>query len=215
MRWANRYSKFLLLLRTVLIVRCLLDLAFAWRVQGVADPSGIDLADVFAPFSLLDGIAALMVAIVGFPARLPPSIVLLAAADGTLRIAASAALHFGPGIPYFPVTAVLYVGVLAALGVAFGIGEEVAARQIEHEGGWNRLSIALAIAGAATVALGVTEFALLHSPRAFANLLTSGLAMQAMTMLAIAAGARQEPSELASTSVNQAATSGVRARRAS
>lgn len=186
----NLHPQWLVLLRIVLIARCVLDLAFAWRIQRIPSSSVIDLADAFAPFALFDGIAAFAIAVAGFAAWLPRGIVVLAAGDAMLRLAAANALHFAPGISYFPVTIVLYVGLLAAFALAFGIAETVAAREIEHEIGRNPLSIALAVAGAATVALAVAQFALLHVPNALKNLLTLGIALQALTMLAVAAGAR-------------------------
>jgi hypothetical protein len=192
MRATNSHPNLILSLRIALITRCVVDLAFAWRIHQLLDASTIDLANVFAPFALVDGVAALAVAAFGFAARLPRAVVVLAASDGVLRLAAANALHFGPGIAYFPMTIVLYVGLLAAFGFAFGIAEEVAARQIEHEVGWNPLSIALAVAGVATVALAVTQLAMLHVPNALKNVLTTGIALQALTMLAIAAGAREQ-----------------------
>lgn len=189
MREMNPHPRWLLALRIVLIARCVLDLVFVWRIQSIADTSLIDLAAAFAPFALADGIAALIVAAVALEASLRRSIVMLASADGVLRVAAATTLHFGPGIPYFPMTAVLYIGLLAAFGLAFGIAETVAARQVERDEGWNPLSIALAIAGVATVALAATQFALLHLPNVIQKSLTIGIALQALTMLGVAAGA--------------------------
>jgi len=191
MRTSVVHPTWLRILRAVLAARCVLDLVFAWRIQRIPESSLIDLADAFAPFALFDGIAASAVAVVGFAAWLPRGIVVLAATDAVLRLAAANALHFGPGISYFPMTIVLYVGLLAAFALAFGIAEAVEARQIEHELGRNPLSIALAIAGTATVALAVAQFAMLHIPAALRNLMTIGIALQALTMLAIAIAARQ------------------------
>jgi len=185
------HPKLLLLLRVVLLARCLLDLVFAVRIYRLAHPSTIDLSEAFAPFALLDGIAAFAVAAVAFAAWLPRGIVILAATDAVVRLAAANALHFGPGIPYFPMTIVLYVGLLAAVALAFGIAEELEAREIEHELGRNPLSITLAIAGAATIGLAVAQVALLHVADALQDLLTIGIALQALTTLVIAAGARQ------------------------
>lgn len=185
------HPKLLLVLRAVLIARCVLDLGFAWQMYQTPHPSTIDLSEHFAPFALFDGIAAAAVAVVGFAAWLPRGIVVLAATDAMLRLAAANALHFGPGISYFPMTIVLYVGLLAAFALAFGIAEAVEAREIEREVGRNPMSITLAIAGIATVALAVTQFALLHEPDALKKLMTLGIALQGVTMLAVAAGARQ------------------------
>ena len=190
MRVTNSRPKLVLLLRIALIARGVLDLAFAWGIHRILDARTIDLADAFAPFALVDGIAALTIAVFGFAARLPRGVVVLAAVDGILRLAAASALHFGPGIAYFPMTIVLYVGLLAAFGFAFGVAEAITARQIEHEVGWSPLSIVLALAAVATIALAVTQFALLHVPNVLQNVLTLGIALQAMTMVAIAAGAR-------------------------
>jgi hypothetical protein len=179
------------LLRFTLLARCVLDLAFAWRIHRVPDTAFVDLADVFAPFALLDGIIAFAVAVVAFAAWLPRAIVVLAATDAMLRLAAANALHFGPGISYFPMTIVLYIGLLAAFVLAFGIAEAVEALQIERQLGRNPLSIALAVASVMTVALAVAQFSMLHVPSALKNLLTIGIALQGLSMLAVAAGARR------------------------
>lgn len=191
MRRTRPHPRFFLLLRIALIARCVLDVVFAWRIHALTHPSTIDLSEAFAPFALLDGVAAFAIAVVGFAAWLPRGIVILAACDAMVRLAAANALHFGPGISYFPMTIVLYVGLLAAFALAFGIAEEVEAREIEREIGRSPLSVTLAIAGAATVALAVAQFALLHVADALQDLLTIGIALQALTMLAVAAGARQ------------------------
>lgn len=179
------------LLRLILLARCVLDLVFAWRVHRVADVAFVDLAEAFAPFALFDGIVAFILAVVAFAAWLPRAIVVLAATDAMLRLAAANALHFGPGISYFPMTIVLYIGLLAAFVLAFGIAEAVEAFQVERQLGRNPLSIALAIASVATVALAVAQFSLLHVPSALKNLLTIGIALQGLSMLAVAAGARR------------------------
>ena len=183
----------------LLIGRCLLDLVFAWRIWAIPASATVDLADLFAPFALFDGIAALAIAVTGFAAWLPRGIVVLAGTDALVRLAAANALHFGPGISYFPMTIVLYVGVLAAVALAFGIAEAVEARQIQRELGWNPLSVVLVVAGVATVALAVAQFALLHVATVLKNLLTLGITIQALTMLAVASVTRQ---------VNPSATSG-------
>jgi len=182
-------------LRVILMVRCILDLVFAWRIYRVTDVAFVDLADAFAPFALFDGVVAFVVAVVAFAAWLPRAIVVLAATDAMLRLAAANALHFGPGISYFPMTIVLYIGLLAAFVLAFGIAEAVEALQIERQLGRNPLSIALAIASVATVALAVAQFSLLHVPSALKNLLTIGIALQGLSMLAVAAGARRSTVE--------------------
>lgn len=185
------HPQLFLLLRIALVARCVLDLVFAWRIHRLPHPTTMELSDTFAPFALLDGIAAFAVAAVGFVAWLPRGIVVLAGSDAMVRLAAANALHFGPGISYFPMTIVLYLGLLAASALAFGIAEEVEAFQIKREVGRNSLSFALAVAGAATVALAVAQFALLHAVDALQNLLTIGISLQAFTMLAVAVGARQ------------------------
>ena len=191
MRTVRVHSTWLLLLRLVLIARGLLDLGFAWYIARIPNPSPMDLAEAFAPFALFDGIAAFAAAASAFAAWLPRGIVILAATDAVVRLAAANALHFGPGIAYFPMTIVLYVGLLAAFALAFGIAETLEAAQIEHETGRKPLSIALGIGGLATVALAVAQFVLLSEPGQLAHLLALGIALQGLTMLTVAAGARQ------------------------
>lgn len=191
MRTVKLHPTWLFLLRVVLIARGVLDLGFAWRIGRIPNPSPVDLAEAFAPFALFDGIAAFAAAATAFAAWLPRGIVILAASDAVVRLAAANALHFGPGIAYFPMTIVLYVGMLAAFALAFGIAETLEAAQIEHETGRKPLSIALGIGGLATVALAVAQFALLSEPAQLGHLLALGIALQGLTMLTVAAGARQ------------------------
>jgi len=185
------HPTWLRLLRGVLLVRCALDLMFLWRIQQVATPSTIELADAFAPFALFDGVAAFTVAVVAFVAWLPRGIVVLAATDAIVRLAAANALHFAPGISYFPMTIVLFVGLLAASTLAFGIAEMVEAREVAQELGRGRLSLELRIAGIVTVLAAVAQFALLHVVDSFEYLLTIGIALQAVTMLAVAMAAQR------------------------
>ena len=191
MRLGKVHPNWLRLLRGVLLVRCALDLVFLWRIQRVASPSTVDLADAFAPFALFDGIAAFAVAIVAFVAWLPRGIVVLAATDAIIRLAAANALYFAPGIYYFPMTIALFVGLLAASTLAFGVAEMVEAREVAQELGRSRLSMELRIVGIVTVLLAAAQFALLHVVDSFEYLLTIGIALQAVTMLAVAMAAQR------------------------
>lgn len=187
MRIHRMHPRWFPMLRAVLLARAAIDLGFAWRIGRISNPSPMDLADAFAPFALLDGLAACTLAVVGFTARMPYGIVVLAATDAVLRLVAANALHFGPGISYFPMTIALYVGLLAAFAFAFGVIESLEARELVHEIGRKPISIALGVAGAATVALAVAQFAVLHDPSTFKQLLTAGIGLQALTLVAIGA----------------------------
>ena len=180
----------LLLLRAVLIGRCLLDLGFAWHMQLLGDPTPYRIADAFAPFALVDGIAAVAVTGLWLSARLPPDIAALSAIDAFLRLTAASALHFGPGIAYFPMTIVLYVALLASFAFAFGIAESIEARHLEHEVGLRPLTVVVGIAGVVTVVLAVIQFVMLPVASTVKHLVSAGVLLQGLTMLGIAFSVR-------------------------
>ena len=174
------------LLRVALIGRCILDVAFVWYFARLTHASPSVVADAFAAFGLLDGIAAAVLAVLSVSAQIPYGIAVLAATDAVLRIAAGSALHFGPGIPYFPVTLVLYLGILVAFAFGFGVAELIEARRLEREFGWSPLTVGIAIAGAVTLVVPVAQMTIVPDLERLPLLFEIGVLLQAMTMLALA-----------------------------
>lgn len=180
------------LLRLALVGRSILDFACVWYLARLTHPSPPAVAEAFVAFALLDGIAAAVLAVLSISARLPCGIAALAALDALLRIIAGSALHFGPGIPYFPITLVLYLGILVAFAFAFGIAEIVEARRLEREFGWSPLTVGIAVAGVVTLAIPVAQLTIFPEPERLPLLFAIGLSLQAVTMLGLAITVRAD-----------------------
>ena len=173
------------LLRVALLGRCVLDFGFAWYLPRLRHSSPDVVANALASFALLDGIAAAVIAALSLSARLPSGIAALAALDALLRIVAGSMLHFGPGIPYFPITIALYLGILVAFAFAFGVAEIVEARRLHREFGWSSLTIGIAVAAAVTLAVPLVHLTIVTDPDRVPMLFDIGIMLQGLTMLAL------------------------------
>jgi hypothetical protein len=175
-----------LLVRLVLIARSILCLAFAWYLGAVAPPSPPSVARVFALFAMADGVLALVLGPLALSARVPAAIAVVAIVGGLIRVAAALAIWLGPGIPFFALTLVLYVGVLATLGFLLGVVELVEAARLERRVGRNPVSLILVLEGLATAILGVVAFFAEPEPSTVRRLLIVGAALEAFGLLAVA-----------------------------
>jgi hypothetical protein len=174
------------LLRVALIVRCAANAAFAWFLIATTPATQPALAHAFAPFAAIDGALALSLALLVLAAHWHAGIALVAAIDGVIRIAAALVLWLGPGTPYFPLTVVLFVGVLATLSFSLGLLELGEARRLRGQVGRNPISAALAVAGIATIALAVVAFFAMPDAASTRRWLTIGALVEAATLLAVA-----------------------------
>ena len=179
------------LLRVALLGRCMLDFGFAWYLPRLRHSSPDVVANALASFALLDGIAAAVIAVLSLSARLRYGLAALAALDALLRIVAGSALRFGPGIPYFPITIALYLGMLVAFAFAFGVAEIIEARRLQREFGWSSLTIGIAVAAAVTLALPLVHLTIVTDPERVPMLFEIGVMLQGMTMLALAITVRR------------------------
>jgi hypothetical protein len=186
------------LLRVVLVVRCLVALAFAWHLHVAAPASFPALAQAFVPYTMVDGVLALLLALLSLAARWHRGLAGVAAVDGVYRLAAAYALRLGPGIPYVAVTLLLYVGLLATLGFLVGLVELVEATRLYRQAGRSPMSVALGAAGLVTVALGAAAFLVAPVPSASRMLLMVGAVLQAIVLLAVAVGAGRSSDSLSS-----------------
>jgi hypothetical protein len=174
-------------LRAALLARCLVSLVFAWHLHGARLASAPELADIFRTFVMVDGVLALAVAVLVLEARWHKALAALAAGDGLIRLAAYAALRFGPGIPYFAVTLVLYAGLLAAMGFFFGVLELVEANRLRRLARSNPLVVVLCLGGLATIALAATQFLMEPSPAHYRLVLIAGAVLESLVLFAVAA----------------------------
>jgi hypothetical protein len=129
-------------LRAALVGRALVCAFVAWRILDLAPATASSLADAFREFVLIDGVLALIVALLVFTTRWHRGVAGLAALDGVFRLAAYWALVYGPGIPDFAVTFVVYAGLLAIGALSFGVNRGgPAARSIPAS--WRQASAGL------------------------------------------------------------------------
>jgi hypothetical protein len=173
-------------LRVAFIARSLLCIVFAWVFWNTRVTSAPDLAQLFARFVLLDGVSALIIAILIDLAGWHKAVAGIAAADGVMCLVAYAVLYLGPGIPYVAVTFALYAGLLAVFGGSFGVLDVIEAGRLRSAADMRGLSMILALAGLGAIALAITQFFMDPAISNYRSVLVAGAALQALTMLALA-----------------------------
>jgi hypothetical protein len=173
-------------LRAALVGRALVCAFVAWRILDLAPATASSLADAFREFVLIDGVLALIVALLVFTTRWHRGVAGLAALDGVFRLAAYWALVYGPGIPDFAVTFVVYAGLLAIGALSFGVLDVFEANRLRREPGVRRLAFVLAAAGVGTIVLAVAMFFMNPAIANYRTTLIVGVALQGLTMLAVA-----------------------------
>ena len=190
-------------MRLIHIARGIVGLWFAARLAMMPDGSWDRMFTYLADYLMIDGVLAFLVAGLwlregvagGMKREYQLGAVLLVDAVG--RTASGVAVHVWPGIPGFPVTAVLFIGIMAActamVGVTEGrliIDEEIARHGPRHDR--PQLTVLpLTVASIASVIFGVVAFLSVGEPSRVQVLLTWYVFAAALAMLAIA-WARQE-----------------------
>lgn len=184
------------LLRLVLVGRCLVSLALAWHFASTRPTTPPEIVRAFAPFTFVDGALALVLAALVLSEGWRKGLVAIAMLGGLIRITAALAIWYGPGIPYFAVTFVLYVGLLATLGVLVGLLELGEAARLWSDIDWRPLSILLALEGFATVILAIVAFFATPEPVTISRLLVAGAVLEAFALMSVALKGpqRREPS---------------------
>jgi hypothetical protein len=176
----------LTLLRLVLIGRCLVSLGLVWLFESAKPSTPPAIVTAFAPYAFIDGVLALVVAALAISAGWRKGIAAVAVAGGLIRVSAALGIWYGPGIPYFAVTFVLYVGLLATLGFLVGLLELGEATRLWGEARWRPLSVLLALEGCATVILAIVAFFATPEPTTISRLLVAGAVLEAFALLAVA-----------------------------
>ena len=169
-------------IRVTIFVRAALDTVFAVYLLSVRPDTIELLATVFLRFVLLDGLLAIVLALLVLRAGWRPGIAAVAAFDGGVRIAAGIGLWLSPGIE-FPVTLLLYIGVLATLAFIAGIVDLGESRRLRMQIGRNPLSIGLLLAGVATIVLAVVAFVGVPTPASTRTWLAITAVLQTATLL--------------------------------
>lgn len=175
----------LMLLRLILVARCIVSLALVWFFLSARPSTPPEILRAFAPFAFMDGVLALIVAGLAMRAGWRRGIAAIAVFGGIVRIAAALAIWYGPGIPYFAVTFVLYVGLLATLGFLVGLLELGEATRLWADARWRPLSILLALEGGATVLLAIAALIATPEPITISHLLVAGAVLEAFAVLVV------------------------------
>jgi hypothetical protein len=175
------------LIRAVLIARCVVSVVFAARLGVVSASSNLALVNPFVWFATVDGLLAL--AMGGLALTVPVlhgSFILVAAIDGLLLLGAALTLRLAPGIPFYVVTTVLYIGLAGVIALVIGLLKIIVARRLERAMGGNALSGALAVAGFASIAFGAAAFFMHPEPTTVRLLLIAGALMEGLALLVAA-----------------------------
>ena len=176
--------------RAVLVARAAANALFAVYLVATAPEAYPQLLEAAGLFAAFDGVLALLSA--SLVPRLPLGERLwpIPFIEGLVRVGAGLALWLAPGIPYFVLTLVLYVGVIAALQLFVGLLEVAAAGRLGDEFGRNPLSTTLAALGFATATLAAVAFLVDPAPSRIRWLIILTCAAEA---IALAAASRQVP----------------------
>jgi hypothetical protein len=174
------------LIRLTLAARCVACLWFSLHLARTAPSDYPVLAQAFAFYAMADGALALLLAVLTFIGRMPGAISVVAMVGGLIRVGAALAVWWGPGIPDFALTIVLYLGVLATFGLLFGIIQIVEARALHRRIGRNPLSVILMGIGIGTIALAAVALIVNPLPIVLTRLLILGAVLEALALLAVA-----------------------------
>ena len=182
-------------MRTALVLRGLVGLWFASRI-GSAAPWG-EMFDSLTAYLRLDGLVGVIVASLLFHeaivngARREFVLAVALAVDAAGRLGAGTAVHFWPGIPDFPVTAALAIGMMAFCTVAIGLTEallvvrEEAARH-GHRGRAQLPAVPIGVAGVASTTFGLLAALAVGDPDRLRPLLVMHVIAMSGVMLALA-----------------------------
>lgn len=178
------------LLRLVLLVRCAVDLVFAWRIHQATPTTFAALLRSFEPFAVTDGMLALVLAPLVLAELWGAGASVVAVVDGLIRVGWAAMIRWGPGIPYFAVTIVLFSGLLATLGALVGVFQLAVAVQLRRRTGSTASGLALGVLGGVFILLAVVSFQFDVSPTTTGKVLLGSTLLQALAFAVMAISAR-------------------------
>ena len=181
------------LLRTVLIARCAASLVFVAWMSATA-PSFDEVLEPFAWFAGVDGLLSLAQGILSFGIPLiRRALAMVAVLDGVWLVAASATLLYGPGVPVFGLTLVLYVSLAAVFAFFVGLLKITGARRLQNVAGSSAVTTALYVAGIASAAFGVAIFFIQPSAELLRHLLAIPAGIEGLVFLTVAVLRWPEP----------------------
>ena len=143
----------------MLILRLLWNASFSVLLLTRGPPSLAELLELFSRFAFVDGALALLVAggyLTVTPGRMlwmSPTI------DAATRAVLVGLLIVGPGITQFPLTALLYMGLIATFACFDGVLDVMEGVTLRNEFGRRGGAISLIVSGSILALLGGTLFA--------------------------------------------------------
>lgn len=187
-------------MRAVLVARGLVGLWFGTRIFTTDAPLWGDTFDILTTYLLIDGLLGILLAVLSFreatvtKAQREWTFAFVLLIDGFGRVLAGIGVRIWPGLPGFPVTFVVAIGIMAACTAAVGLGEftlvaeeEVARHGHRHE--QPQLSVGpTAVASLVAILFGFFAMVSIGEPER-ARLLISGyvvFAGVAMLLMAVA-----------------------------
>ena len=143
----------------MLILRLLWNASFSVLLLRSAPNSLAGLLELFSRFALVDGLLALLVA-GGYLTITPGRLLWMSpAVDAVTRAVLVGLLFVGPGISAFPLTALLYVGLIATFACFDGVLDVVEGFALWKEFGRRGGAISLLVSGTILALVGGRLFA--------------------------------------------------------
>ena len=145
-------------LRLILSARAVWNAAFALYLLQLRAHSLADLLEAFVQFAIADGILALAMA-VGYLVVTPRRLLWLSpATDAATRGVLVTLALMGPGMPTVPLTALLFVGLVATFAFADGGLDLLEGLSLDRELGRGSGWLPLVVSGSVAMAVGVALF---------------------------------------------------------
>ena len=152
-RWASR------VLRLMLILRLLWNAAFSVLLLTRGPQSLGGLLVLFGRFAVVDGALALLAA-GGYLTVTPSRMLWLSpTVDAVTRAVLVGLLFVGPGISTFPLTSLLYVGLIATFACFDGVLDAIEGLALRNEFGSRGGAVSLIVSGTILALLGGKLFA--------------------------------------------------------
>ena len=145
-------------LRLMLSARAVWNAAFALYLLQLRTHSIAQLLEAFVQFAVVDGILALAMA-AGYLVVTPRRLLWLSpATDAATRGVLVALALMGPGMPTVPLTALLFVGLVATFAFADGALDLLEGLSLDRELGRGSGWLPLVVSGAVAMVVGVALF---------------------------------------------------------
>jgi hypothetical protein len=184
-------------MKFLLILRGMIGVLFGARLIAEL-PSWDAFFNLLADYLVVDGLFACLVAVflvrdtMGTAKQRELVLAMTCMTDGIGRLASGAAIHLWPGIPGFPVTAVLFIGVMAVGTGIVGVAEAVVFTEeelAEHGKRHERPQFTagpVSLAALFSIAFAVAAMMFMGNPDLMERLLSSYVLAASLAMFAMA-----------------------------